>query len=346
MTAGKGSALGIIGAWIRDAVNGRVFNTNYTADHFIVGSDQLDDAGGTDRDTRMWFNKTKGAVRAGSVTSTQWDNASVGNQSVAFGLNTTASGGQSFASGNTASATNTEAFAQGQGTASGVGAVAFGGATASGQRSFACCDSTASGIDAFSAGNGTTASGDYSTATGIAGTASGRSSSIDGEQGVALRYGQHSQGGYFFSAQGDRQTNRFIASRISTSATAVVLFFDGGALTSNTATLTGALTNVLTIPVGRAHQVTMKGMARRTDTTGDYASFTSTFTIIRNAAGNAAFITAPVVTADATASAITWTLVPTIDTSNATNNYLVLTATGEAAKTIRWAVEIATVEVG
>ena len=34
------------------------------------------------------------------------------------------------------------------------------------------------------------------------------------------------------------------------------------------------------------------------------------------------------------------------ETSNATNNYLVLTATGEAAKNINWVASIETVETG
>ncbi len=42
--------------------------------------------------TRMFFDVQKGAIRAGSVSGTQWDNASIGNRSVAMGNDVTANG--------------------------------------------------------------------------------------------------------------------------------------------------------------------------------------------------------------------------------------------------------------
>ena len=54
--------------------------------------------------TRMMWVPSKTAFRAGSVTSTQWDSGNIGNWSVAFGLNGTASGDYSthFGIGNIA----------------------------------------------------------------------------------------------------------------------------------------------------------------------------------------------------------------------------------------------------
>ena len=73
-------------------------NTPIT-DHLVFGSAFLDDAGGTTDDIRLFFNKTKGAFRAGRATGTEWNAASVGDYSAAFGDNNKASGSGSFASG-------------------------------------------------------------------------------------------------------------------------------------------------------------------------------------------------------------------------------------------------------
>jgi hypothetical protein len=95
--------------------------------------------------TRMLWFPNLAAFRAGSVTGTQWNSSSsynnIGEGSVAFGLNTTASG---YAS-----------MAVGFGTvAEGYGSVAFGGNT------------TASNYWSMASGKGTTASGTYSAAFG------------------------------------------------------------------------------------------------------------------------------------------------------------------------------------
>jgi hypothetical protein len=91
--------------------------------------------------TRMVWYPKKAAFRAGFVSSTQWDDANIGNASTAFGNNTTASGNWSTVFGN-----NT--------TASGAASAAFGTST------------TASGINSAAWGFATTASGYSSTALG------------------------------------------------------------------------------------------------------------------------------------------------------------------------------------
>jgi hypothetical protein len=113
-----------------------------------------------------------------------------------------------------------------------------------------------------------------------------------------------------------------------------------------TATLTGAATNVLTIPVSRGHRFRVEAIARRTDVQGDFAAWTITGTIVRSSSGSARFIGTPVTVTEADAGASTWTLAVSINTTDATNNYLALTATGETAKTIRWMATIYTTEVG
>ncbi|MCB0641600.1 MAG: hypothetical protein KDC44_08170, partial [Phaeodactylibacter sp.] len=62
--------------------------------------------------SRLMFYPGKGAFRAGEVNGTQWDNAFVGNRSVAFGLNNIASGGNAaaFGSGNTVAGQNSAAI--------------------------------------------------------------------------------------------------------------------------------------------------------------------------------------------------------------------------------------------
>ena len=89
----------------------RQADTNYdtTGMDFLYGSSKLDDMNdGTKGDERVLFDKSKGAFRAGSVNSIQWNDANRGTYSTALGRNTTASGQASFAAGaeNTASGTN------------------------------------------------------------------------------------------------------------------------------------------------------------------------------------------------------------------------------------------------
>ncbi len=315
-----------MGFWLRkDSV---VYSQNYALDDLIVGSNQKDDAGGTDRDKRMWFNKTKGAFRAGEVTGTQWDDANVGTNSIALGLNSTASGTNSVAMANgTASGASAAAIG---GTASGINALALGGsATASATGSF------------VAGGNGSTASGTYSFASGEAATASGRGSRAWGPGATVGRYGQRGEAG----AEGEVQRNLFLMADTTTNATPVVMLFDDGFQTGNTVTLTGTNTNVLTLPVSRAHRFTLSVIARRTDTPGTFAGWSIQGTVVRSSSGDARFVGTPlVIAADKDAGAITWDVGVSINNGDATNNYLAVTITGETGATIQWAADLTTVE--
>jgi len=73
------------------------YNPDYDED-FVFGSSQLADAGAT-YDSRFFFDKSKAAFRAGKVTETEWDDANVGDYSVAFGHNTKSTGDGSISLG-------------------------------------------------------------------------------------------------------------------------------------------------------------------------------------------------------------------------------------------------------
>jgi len=147
--------------------------------------------------TRMVWNPRKAAFRAGSTTGTQWDDANIGTNSVAFGNGTTASGASSMAFGNGATAAGQFAFAAGFFcSASGPRAVAFGNSSsASGFSSTAFGDSTiASGLDSTSFGSSTFANAVYSTAFGFTTTAEGSSSTAFGVLNTAQSFGETTLG--------------------------------------------------------------------------------------------------------------------------------------------------------
>jgi hypothetical protein len=161
-------------------INGTVVRTKdatapWTSSDFVFGSSQLADTTNAAHDSRMFFDKSRSAFRAGYASGAQWDDASVGNYSVAFGLDTTASGDNSFAGGWLAEATGTSSFAFGNAAEAGAAdAVAIGAsATATGDNSVALGNGIASGANSMSWGlNTTEASGDYSTAWGYGTAAS------------------------------------------------------------------------------------------------------------------------------------------------------------------------------
>jgi len=97
--------------------------------------------------TRMMWYPRKAAFRAGTVSSTQWDDANIGSYSTAMGYNTQASGSYSVALGAAATANNTQS------------SVAIGNTvTASGMHSAAIgADATATGSKAVALGNHVTA---------------------------------------------------------------------------------------------------------------------------------------------------------------------------------------------
>jgi hypothetical protein len=151
--------------------------TVYATDDFVFGAAQLADIVGTDDDNRMFFDKSKGAFRAGGVTAAEWDDANVGSFSTAVGDDTTASGYASFAAG--------------IGTvASGSYSSVFGGSSAaSGSYSFAAGGGvTAGGSNSFAVGSAARALGNYSAAFGL-GTTAGTYPQVSGANSMAIFMG-------------------------------------------------------------------------------------------------------------------------------------------------------------
>lgn len=135
--------------------------------------------------TRMMWYPAKSAFRAGQVTGTQWDDASIGTQSAAFGYNNIASGSKSFATGTNNTASGLFSFATGTNTiSSNTYSFATGGNT------------TASGQGSSTFGNYTIASGGYSSAFGQYSTASGSYSVAFGFTSVAQSFNSFVIGRY------------------------------------------------------------------------------------------------------------------------------------------------------
>ncbi|NBC87612.1 MAG: hypothetical protein GVY25_15610, partial [Bacteroidetes bacterium] len=163
----------------------------------------------------MWY-PAKAAFRAGRVFDntaigfgvdgrTFWDPANVGNYSVAFGNNTTASGEVSFAAGINTVASSTKSTAFGAGTeASGEAATALGNettasaanATAMGAKTTASgIESTALGAETVASEAQATAMGDGTTASGPNATAMGDGTTASGPNATAMGGGTTASGG-------------------------------------------------------------------------------------------------------------------------------------------------------
>ncbi|TVP46307.1 MAG: hypothetical protein EA341_13900, partial [Mongoliibacter sp.] len=165
-------------------------------DNFVFGSSQLaNDNTTTDDDARMFFDKSKGAFRAGAVDSDQWNDAGVGSYSVAMGYNSEANADYSVGMGYYSAAFGEGAVALGAYTlASGDGSVAMGspvlnqttGPKASGFGSIALGIATsATGKGAFAFGESSTASGAISISGGYLSNATRNNSIAIGQEVTA-----------------------------------------------------------------------------------------------------------------------------------------------------------------
>ena len=136
--------------------------------------------------TRLMWYPAKAAFRAGRVgrnkDGTQWDASKVGDYSVAFGVDTKATGFAARAMNFSTTASAFGATAMGEETtASGLDATAMGfQTTASG------AIATAMGRDAIASGDGATAMGSFTTASGNAATAMGDFTTASGEAATAM----------------------------------------------------------------------------------------------------------------------------------------------------------------
>lgn len=346
------------------------------ADSWVVGSDRTgQDAADVTKDARAFFHKVKAAFRAGRVAGTKvdaWDDVNVGDRSFAVGNGTIASGANAFAEGDATTASGISSHAEGITTrasgqsahAEGAGTVASGTdshaegstTTASGASSHAeGVSTTASGAAAHAEGNlaratasnthaqgeNTLASGYAAHAEGIFTTASGAASHAEGHRAVASRQTQWAHAGGRFAADGDAQVSMLVLRKQTADAVASLLTVDtaaAGFLTDQT--------NVLTLTANRVHKFRCDVAARRSDVTGEAAGWEFSGLIARDATGSAYFVGNVEGRAWGTVAAAAWDVTLSINTTDATNNYLAITATGQVGKTIRWVANLETVEVG
>jgi|GEM_PF-1082229 len=197
------------------SISGIVRNTtNPAGDHFVFGSSELNNITGADDDHRFFFNKTKGAFRAGKVNSAQWNDIYLGDYSVAFGNNTVADGEGSSAFGNNTSASGANSVSSGNTTtASGANATAMGyKSRAIGTNTLAVGDSViAAQNNAVAFGYRTYASHANSTAMGESTRANGISSTAMGAGTRTQSFRETAVGSYnrllSIEADGDTQWN-------------------------------------------------------------------------------------------------------------------------------------------
>lgn len=163
-----------------DAVNNRVYR-NDPDDDFIFGDDDFDHSSSSEM--KMFFDKSKGSFRAGTVAGNAWDEVNIGTSSIALGNNSTASGNNSTALGNNTIASGSASTAMGVSTtASGAFSTAMGYNTTSNQSYSTAMghSTTASGIYSTAMGNQSVSSNIASTSMGFQTTASGNSSTAMG----------------------------------------------------------------------------------------------------------------------------------------------------------------------
>lgn len=165
--------------------------------------------------SRMMFYPGKAAFRAGSVTSSQWDNVNVGFSSIALGLNTTANGNTSTAMGSATHAGGTASTSMGYiTTASGDYSTTMGASTtASGLYSTAMGDgssagghsSVAMGFTSIANGQSSVAMGQFTTASGLASFSMGLNATASGDQSLAIGTNLSTNGkkGSFFLGDSD-----------------------------------------------------------------------------------------------------------------------------------------------
>jgi hypothetical protein len=225
----------------------------------------------------------------------------------------------------------------------GFGSVAFGENSAV-SGTYGCAigiGHTVSGTNARAGGAACTATGTSAVAEGSGSTASGNYSRATGNSALAGRHGQESHSSGSHSSAGDAQSTRFIFRQATTNATPTLVTANA----STTAILTASTANVFTIPASRAARFRVDVIARNM-TADECAGWEFKGVITRHTSGDARFVGTVDQTAWGDAAAAAWDVTLSINNGNATNNYLAITVTGEAAKTIRWVATLQATEVG
>ena len=255
--------------------------------------------------TRMVWNPNKAAFRAGNVTGTQWDNASIGANSVAMGKNTMAIGSSTTAFGEGTGAVAPFSTAMGTLTSTlGLASTAMG----SNNQAFGAF-STAMGENTTTLGTHSTSMGSFTAANGNASAAMGRDNTASSFGEVVLGVGATT---YTTTALGD---SRFRAANATDR-----LFVVGNAIDANNNDLVDVAerSDALVVlkngntgigssnPSARLHVV---GNIRMVD--GNQAV---NRVMVSNAIGTATW-TDPLTVA----AALTWTLTGNAGTNQATN---------------------------
>ncbi|MEZ5902401.1 MAG: tail fiber domain-containing protein [Alphaproteobacteria bacterium] len=155
--------------------------THITRENFhIINTGQTSTTAGLDGDgTRSFYDPNKGALRGGTINGgdAAWQNANIGTDSFAWGINTEASGGLSHASGANSLASGVLSFAHG-GTAlaTGFNSIAFGGEVLAG-------DGTAQ------TNHATAGKGNFSVAFGLGLASAGNNPRVSGNQSFGIFFG-------------------------------------------------------------------------------------------------------------------------------------------------------------
>ncbi|KPM47419.1 tail fiber protein [Jiulongibacter sediminis] len=181
-----------------------------TNNDFLVGYHSLDYiSSNSDSEQKMFFDKSKGAFRAGIAVDDSWDEANLGKTSFGFGVSSLASAEHSIAMGNKNNASAVNAIAIGfENTSSGTNAVSFGQRnTASGNYSTAfgyssqasASDAVAFGYDATASGNNSIAGGYQAKATGSSALAFGYLANASSTGATAVGRSNNASGQYSFA---------------------------------------------------------------------------------------------------------------------------------------------------
>lgn len=326
---------------------------------WVIGSDRFDkDVDDTTKDNRAFFNKTKGAFRAGTtdgslwnVNADAWDDANVGLYSHAEGGGTIASGDYSHAEGrgteaasishaegDSTKAISAYSHAEGYNTQAINGSAAHAegwGSIASAARAHAEGMGTlASGSNSHAEGNDTIASGVESHAEGRISEATEKHSHAEGYLSRTHRYAEHAKASGTFggSGAGSAQIGNMVIRGVTTDATPQSLTADG-------ATAIPRITpNVLTLNENHwAIKFRLEVVARQVGG-NDTAGFTVSGMVTRDVGQDTLrLVGVPAVEKWGDTGAQAWQLdVNPVPVSSYSNGYLDIVATGEAGKTIRW----------
>ncbi len=258
----------------------------------------------------------RSVIGGGRANTASGDYAAVGG-----GELNTASGIRSAVGGGESNSANGEISAVGGGRgnqADGIYAMVAGG-----------YNNTASGYyTVVGGGVGNAASGNGATVGGRCGnTASGRYAVVSGGAGgVADKPGQYAHAAGGFNANGDAQTSVLLARNTTANAIPTELFIDGIAARC-------------TIKANTTWAFAITVVARRTDLGNESAAY-QFLGCVANNAGTTALVGSVAKTVIAEDSAA-WDCNVTADDAN---DALIITATGEAGKTIQWVARIELVE--